>query len=365
MAEPRIPTWLDRAAAISWRYVFVLGAVYVTFLAISRITVVALPVIVGLFVAAVLSPVVQWLKGRGVRPILATWGTLLVLLPIVIGILALLISSLIDGLQPIGDAIGEALDSLIEWLQTGPLALSDVELDQYVNDLISQVQENAGAITTGVLGGATAAIEVLAGLFLTFVVVFFYLKDGDRAVQLVLERVEDPERIERGMVAAWRTVSGYMRGLAIVGLVDAVFIGIGLAIVGTPLVIPIMVLVFVGGFFPFVGALISGSVAVAVTFVNGGLTDALIVMAIVIAVQQIEGDVMYPIVFKQAVQLHPLVVLLAVGSGAAAFGLIGAFLAVPLTAMVVATYMAIAAEPSRGMINLLRSEPYDRTPKSD
>jgi len=108
-----------------------------------------------------------------------------------------------------------------------------------------------------------------------------------------------------------------------------------------------------------VGALISGAVAVAVTFVSGGLTDALIVMAIVIAVQQIEGDVLYPIVFKQAVQLHPLVVLLAVGSGAAAFGLIGAFLAVPLTAMVVAIYMAIADDPERAFLMLLRSAPYD------
>lgn len=361
MDDRKVPAWLDRAAALSWRYVFVLGAVYVTFLAITRVTVVVLPVVVGLFITSVLSPIVQWLKRRGLRPILATWLTLLVLLPVVVGIFVLLVSSLADGLQPIGDAISEAVDSLIEWLRTGPLGLSDVELDQYVNDIISQIQENAGAITSGVLGGATAAVELFAGLFLTFVVTFFYLKDGDRAAELLLERVEDPERIRRGFEAAWGTISGYMRGLAIVGLVDAVFIGVGLAIVGTPLIVPIMVLVFVGGFFPFVGALISGSVAVAVTFVNGGLTDALIVALIVIAVQQIEGDVMYPIVFKQAVQLHPLVVLLAVGAGAAAFGLIGAFLAVPLTAMVVATYMAVANEPERAFLMLLRAAPYERS----
>ncbi len=156
-----------------------------------------------------------------------------------------------------------------------------------------------------------------------------------------------------------------MRGLAIVGLIDAIFIGIGLAIVGTPLIIPIMVLVFVGGFFPFIGALISGAIAVAVTFVNGGLVDALIVTVIVIAVQQIEGDVMYPIVFKQAVQLHPLIVLLAVGAGASAFGLIGAFLAVPLTAMVVATYVAVAEEPERAFLMLLRAAPYERVPASE
>lgn len=361
MESPRVPEWLDRAAALSWRYVFVLGAVYVTFLAITRVSVVVLPVVLGLFITAVLNPVVQWLKSRGLRPILATWLTLLVLLPIVAGIGVLLISSLADGLQPIGDAISEAVDSLIEWLRTGPLGLTDVELDQYVNDIISQLQENAGAITSGVLGGATAAVELLAGLFLIFVVTFFYLKDGDRAAELLLERVPDPERTRRGLTAAWKTVSGYMRGLAIVGLVDAIFIGIGLAIVGTPLIVPIMVLVFLGGFFPFVGALISGSVAVAVTFVNGGLTDALIVVLIVIAVQQIEGDVMYPIVFKQAVQLHPLVVLLAVGVGAAAFGLIGAFLAVPLTAMVVATYVAVADDPEGAYLMLLRAAPYERS----
>ncbi len=149
-----------------------------------------------------------------------------------------------------------------------------------------------------------------------------------------------------------------MRGLATVGLVDAILIGIGLAILGTPLALPLAVLVFIGGFFPIVGAFVSGLVAVAVSFVNGGPTDALIVLAIVVGVQQLEGNVLYPIIFKRALELHPLVILLAIAVGGVAFGIVGAFLAVPLTAVAVAVGQATADDPDNNLISLLQTKPY-------
>jgi predicted PurR-regulated permease PerM len=272
-----------------------------------------------------------------------------------------LVPSFADGIEPLGEALDESVQSMTEWLSEGPLGLSQTDIEGYIDDAIAQIQDNAGAITTGVLGGATVAFEILTGLVFTLLVTFFYLKDGDRAYQGLLQRVTDPDHTRRGLEAAWRTLSGYVRGLAIVGLIDAIFIGIGLAIVGTPLVLPLMTLVFIGGFFPIIGAFISGLLAVAVSFVSGGLTDALIILAVVVGVQQVEGNVLHPIVFKKALSLHPLLILLAIGVGGVAFGIVGAFLAVPLTGMAIAVQQAVSDDPESSVVNLLTDRPYETT----
>jgi predicted PurR-regulated permease PerM len=174
--------------------------------------------------------------------------------------------------------------------------------------------------------------------------------------------VRRPERVEAALAAAWRTLSSYVRGLAMVGFIDGALIGVGLAIVGTPLVLPLAVLVFIGGFFPIVGAFVSGLVAVAVSFVNGGAGDAIIVLAIVVGVQQLEGHVLYPIIFKRVLALHPLVILLAIAIGGVAFGIVGAFLSVPLTAVAVSLHEALADDPDTSLVGLLGSRPYETMP---
>ena len=353
------PVWLRKTAAFSWRYLLVLAAAYITFRAVAVIKVVVLPILLGLFAASVLSPFVQRLKTRGWSPALATWGTILGLVPVVAVFVLFLVPSFADGIEPLGEAVDESVQSATEWLSEGPLGLSQTDIERYIEDATAQIQDNAGAITTGVLGGATVAVEIATGLVLTLLVTFFYLKDGDRAYQGLLQRVADPDRTRRGLEAAWRTLSGYVRGLAIIGLIDAIFIGIGLAIVGTPLVLPLMLLVFIGGFFPIIGAFISGLLAVAVSFVSGGATDALIILAVVVGVQQFEGNVLHPIVFKKALSLHPLVILLAIGVGGVAYGIVGAFLAVPLTGMAVAVQQAVSDDPESSVVNLLTDRPYE------
>ena len=353
------PVWLKKAAAFSWRYLLILAAVYITFRAVAIVKVVVLPIILGLFAASVLSPPVQRLKGRGWSPAIATWGTILGLVPVVAVFILFLVPSFADGIEPLGEALDESVQSVTEWLGEGPLGLSQTDIQGYIDDAIAQIEDNAGAITTGVLGGATVAFEIVTGLVLTLLVTFFYLKDGDRAYQGLLQRVSDPDRTRRGLEAAWRTLSGYVRGLAIVGLIDAIFIGIGLAIVGTPLVLPLMSLVFIGGFFPIIGAFISGLLAVAVSFVSGGATDALIILAVVVGVQQFEGNVLHPIVFKKALSLHPLLILIAIGVGGVAFGIVGVFLAVPLTGMAIAVHQAVSNDPESSVVNLLTDRPYE------
>lgn len=359
MTEQDSHGWLSRAAGVAWRYLVILAAIYVTFLALNIVHVVVIPLILALFLTSVLSPLVQWFKGRGWSPLIATWSALIVVIPVVVLIGLAVIPSLASGLGEIGQDVSAGVDQVRDWMREGPLALSESEIERYLEQAIDQARANISVISTGVLGGATVAFEVLTGAILSLLAAFFYLKDGDRAYAGLLERVGDTDRVSRGLQAAWGTLSSYIRGLATVGAIDAIFIGIGLALVGTPLVFPLMLLVFLGAFFPIIGAFLSGLVAVLVTLVNGGLGSALIVLGIVIAIQQIEGHVIYPIVFKRALELHPLIILVAIAVGGVAFGIIGAFLAVPLTAMLVSVHQATAPDPRNSLVALLSSRVYE------
>jgi putative heme transporter len=350
---------LDRAASFSWKYLLIIAAVAVTFYAVAVVKVVIIPMILAFFLAAVLSPITQWFKARGWSPMASTWVTIALVVPFFVGLVLLLVPSFAEGLGPLADDVTAAVDEFVEWLSTGPLQLSETDIQEYIEDALEALRDNLGGITSGILGGASVALEVVAGTVFTFLATFFYLKDGDRAYAALLRRIPNPDRAHDSMWAAWKTLSAYVRGLAIVGFVDALFIGIGLTLVGAPLVLPLSVLVFFGGFFPIVGAFLSGLLAVSVTFVNSGLTDALIVLAIVVAVQQVEGNVLHPIVFRRALSLHPLVILLSLTIGGVAFGIVGAFLAVPLTAMVIAWHKATVDDPDRSVVALLRSPIYD------
>jgi predicted PurR-regulated permease PerM len=352
-------TPFERAASFSWRYLVVLAAVAVTFYAVAVVKVVVIPLILAFFLSAVLSPPVQWFKSRGWSPLLATWAGIGIVLPFVVGLGLLVVPAFVSGLGPLTEDFETAADSFVQWLEDGPLDLSETEIDGYIDEAIQAFRDNLGGLTSGIVGGAALAVEVITGGVLLLIATFFYLKDGDQAYEGLLRRVRDRDRVHAAILSSWRTLSAYIRGLAIVGFVDALFIGIGLLIVGAPLVLPLSVLVFFGGFFPIIGAFLSGLLAVSVAFVHGGLTDALIVLGIVLGVQQVEGNVLHPIVFRRALALHPLVILMGIAIGGVAFGIVGAFLAVPLTAVVLAGHQAMASDPDGSLVALARTPIYD------
>lgn len=330
------------------------AAVYFGFQALQRVSVVVLATILALFPASLMWGPVQKLKRRGWRPLLATWVVLAASLLVLGAVIALIAPALVDGLGQLTTDLGVAYQDLLDWLVEGPLGLSAAEVERYTEMLSEQFSDQFSSLATGILSGAGVAIEALTGTFLALIVVFFILKDGDQVANKLLGRLSPvtADRARRGGRVAWTTLNRYVKGLATVGLVDAVAIGIGLLIVGVPLVLPLSVLVFLGAFFPVVGAFTSGLFAVAVTLVNSGPTDALIVLAIVIAVQQLEGDVILPLVFGRTMQLHPLVVLLALAIGGVAFGIVGAFLAVPVAAVAVAVSKELSPDPDRSLIAL-------------
>jgi predicted PurR-regulated permease PerM len=330
--EPGVPSSLRTAAAIAWRVLILAAVVFLLGLAVARLRLVVLPVFGALLAATFLAPPVSWLRGRGVPAGLASFAAIVGAIAVVGGISAALAPSVAGELEELDVSVTGGVDEVEEWLIEGPLSLSR----QNVNDLFDraeqELRDSSDVIASGALSGAAIALEAIAAALLGLVILFFLLKDGPRIWTFLIELF--PVRIRddvRGMGdRAWTTLGGFLRGTAIVAAIDAFFIGLTLALVGVPLVIPLAVITFFGGFVPIVGAFVAGFASAMVALVSNGLTAALIVVGATLAVQQIEGNLLQPLIVGRRVELHPIVVLLAVTTGGVLWGVLGAFVAVPV-----------------------------------
>lgn len=353
MNKDGVPLWLVRWGGIAWRLAAIGLVVFFGFRVLRTVSVVILAVVVAAFFAAVLWRPNDWLRSKKIPPALASLAVLTAAVLVLGGLIALVVPQVVASFDSLSEDIVEIGDQFEDWLINGPLGLTQTEIDEYRNSIVEWAQ------TTGsdsLLGGATAVLEVVTGFFLAVIVTFFLLKDGRRLVAGLVDRLPSSRSgdVAEAFRIARRTIAHYMGGIAIVGLFDAVLIGVALWLVGAPLVFPLAVLVFLGAFIPLVGAFVSGLLATVVAFVNGGLVDGAIILAVVIGVQQFEGDVIMPLVYGQTLKLHPLVILLGVAAGGIAFGLFGAFLAVPLIAVAVSIDEAVSDDPDSTYLSLAR-----------
>jgi predicted PurR-regulated permease PerM len=348
VTQPTHPA-LDRAAQLTWRSLVVAGGVVVVVFALAHLRILVLPAIIALLLSSVLVPPVQRLQRSGVPRLVATWLLLLGSLGALGGLVNLAAPSVADEFADLGPTVTEGIGQVKAWLVDGPLGLSQGQIDRYSDQIGEQVRSSGSSIASGVLAGAILAGEVVAGLLLTLVLVFFFVKDGDKICGFALAQVrpENQDLVKALGRRVWGAVGGYVRGTALVALVDATIIGVGLLLIGVPLVLPLALLVFFGAFFPLIGAVLAGTVAVLVALVSGGPGDALLALGVVVVVQQVEGDVLAPLVLGRAVRLHPIVILAVLTGGAVIGGLIGAFLAVPTAAVGVAVGAELKA---RGII---------------
>jgi putative heme transporter len=338
MAAPesdRIPSWYLTLAAHAWRFVAIVVAGWVLLYVIVRLRLVFIPVLVALLIASILIAPVTWLRDHGWRPLLATWTVLLASGLVIVGIFAAIVPIFVDQLSNVGQDFRDGADQVLKWLAEGPLEISEQEVDDYLERAGDQLRQNSSVITGGVVSGVTKTGEFLTGLLLTLVLVFFFLKDGAQIAGWFLRQFSNekkPHIAEMGR-RGFATLASYARGTAIIALVDGVLIGLALVIVGSPLALPLGVITFFASFFPIVGAVVAGIIAALVTLVTNGPADALIITAVIIAIQQIEGDVLQPIVMGRMVRLHPLAILLALTAGGILAGIAGAFVAVPVAAV--------------------------------
>lgn len=334
-----VPTWLRVGSEWALRLLLIGAAVYLLGKALGFLHIVVLPVALALLISTLLLPPKRWLAGRGFPPALATLATMLAALLLIAGVLTAIAPSIGNQVSDLGGGVEDGVRKATDFLSNKPFELSERDIDRRVDDALDTLRDNSGTITSGVRSGAVVLGEVITGLIITLLLTFFFLKDGRQIWSwlvwlLARGREDDIDTLGRKVYTA---LSGYIRGIALVGVVDAVLIGLALLIIGVPLVVPLMILTFFGAFIPLVGAFLAGLAAVLIALVSNGLVAAIIVLACIVLVQQIEGHLLYPILMSRTVHLHPAVIVLALATGGVVAGIVGVFLAVPVAAAISTT----------------------------
>jgi putative heme transporter len=300
----------------------------------AQLWVIVLPVLLALLLATVLWPPTAWLRRHGFRPALAATTVVGLGLLVLGGVIALLAVSITGGVAEIATSASGGIDAIRQWLAGPPLNLGQSRLDDLLGQATAQLQRSVSSIASSLATGVGALASGLVTVLLALVLAFLFIKDGPRFLPW-LRGVVGPtagKHLSEVLARIWKALAGFIHAQAAVALADAVFIGIGLVIVGVPLALPLAVLTFLGGFVPIVGALVAGGLAVLVALVSNGFTAAMIVLGIIVVVQQIEGNVLQPILQGRSLRLHAAVVILAVTAGGSLYGIAGAFLAVPVVA---------------------------------
>jgi predicted PurR-regulated permease PerM len=304
--------WADGLGRLAVRctqtlLVLALGALLVVVMV--RLRLVVVPVLIAILLAAAISPLVRLLQRVGLPPALAVWVSMLSGFLAIGAVVGIVVAGVRSQWEDLRTEAEEGLGELQRYLASGPVPIDEGQLDQARSAVVEALQGEQ--FRTGAIQGATVAVEAVAGVFLGAVILFFLLKDGERIWEFLLRPLSG-NRLGRMRLVGERSVDvlgGYVRGTAIIALVDSVIIGIALVVLGVPLALPLALVVFVGAFI------------------------ALIVLGVVIAVNQIEGDVLAPVVLGRALSLHPLAILLALTVGTILAGIIGALLSVPLAAV--------------------------------
>lgn len=325
-----------RIGVYAWALLGIVGVIVVLLFMIGRVSLVVFPLAIALFPAAVLNPLALRLKDAGLRDAavaaLLVIGTLLA----IAGLFTILIPLVSAEMDNISQQISDGIDDLRAFLQSGPFGLAPIEL----NELIDRAQEQVQAseiLQSGTVGSvAEGATRFLTGLVLFVIALFFYLKDGPSIAAWLRRQFPEAAQEDASQVGQriWITIGSYFRGQLLVAAIDAVGITAGLLILRVPLALPVGVLVFFGSLFPVIGAFVSGFVAVVIALATQGPGAALIVLGIVLAVQQFEGNVLQPLILGRATKLHPLAVVGALIAGGSLLGILGAFIAVPVAASV-------------------------------
>lgn len=304
-----------------------------------QVTIVVIPVLLALIIASAAFPLVERLRRWGWPSALATIVVLLAVV-VVLGLAIWLVVEMVIGQwDTLRDSTMSGVDAVLGWVQaTFGIVIDQAQLNTWFEQVRSFVftSQFASGAASGLTAGLSAVATFLTSAVLLIVVLFFFMKDGPVIWNFLLRPVEGARRRRFKLMGrrAVGVMGGYVRGTVIVALVDAVFIGIGLWIVGVPLAFPLAVIVFICAFIPVVGATLAGIIAALVTLVTNGFWPAVIVIAIVVMVNQLEGNLLQPVVLGRSLKLHELVVLLALTVGTVLGGIIGTLLSVPIAAVV-------------------------------
>ena len=330
-----IPYGVRIAASWSWRLGLIILMAGALVWLLSRVSFLLIPVMVAALLAGLLSPVKNWLRRNRVPNGLAVAMTILGFIGLVGGALALVGRQLVAGFSELWSEALTGIQKIQVWLADGPLHLTAAQIDQYLKEGTDALQNNSSSILSGALSFGSTAGHFAAGMILALFILIFFLLEGGRIWSFLVRLLPRKARAAAdgaGRVG-WSSMVSYVRVQMLVAFVDAVGIGVGAAILGVPLALPLGVLVFLGSFIPIVGALVTGAVAVLLALVANGWVNALIMLGIVLLVQQLESHILQPLIMGKAVKLHPVAVILAVAAGSYLAGIPGALFSVPILAV--------------------------------
>jgi predicted PurR-regulated permease PerM len=328
--------WADGLGTLATRALQVMIVVAIAaavIIGIQQVTVVTIPLVIALILASAFAPVMTWLRARGVPSLLATLLALLAIVVVLGGVGWLIVSAVRDQWDELYAQAEKGFQNLLAWAGTLPFEIDKAQIDEWVaslTDFVTSAQFGSGAIA-----GVGAVANFITGLVLMVVMLFFFLKDGPQMWAFLLRpfRGENYDRAVRVGDKTVSTLGSYVRGTATVAAVDAIGIYIGLLILQVPLAFPLAVLVFLLAFIPIVGATLAGILAALVALVTHGWFIALMVVGVVVLVNQLEGNLLQPFLMGRTMKLHAFVVLVALTVGTVLSGIVGAVLAVPITAV--------------------------------
>jgi predicted PurR-regulated permease PerM len=336
-AGAQVPSWLQRAAGWSWRLLLVGVVVYLAFRIASVLRLVVLPCVAALLLTALLQPLLARLRKLGLPNLAATWCTLLAAVAVLAGAGYLAASRTSADYPTLVTELKHSVHQLQTWLAGRPFHLRQKGLNDLSNRALAFLNQHKSMVAGTVLTGGKIVLETVAGLVLMLFVTFFFLKDGDRiwAWLVGFFGPDGRDRANRAGCAAWQSLVYYVRGTITVAAIHAVVIGLALWVLGIPLLVPLVILVFLAAFVPLVGILVAGALAVAVTLGTKGWIAALIIVAIFILENQLESHLLQPLVVGRMVRLHPLAIILVLAVGGVVAGIPGAVVAVPTSAALV------------------------------
>lgn len=354
-----IPYALDIGAAWSWRVLLLMAGIWALVKISGPVSTILVSVLVAAILAGLLYPAVAWLRSKKVGGGLATAAVEIGFIVAVLGLLALVGRQLVLGITDLSDQVTSGWQKLMDWLSQGPLNLSVDQLDQAVSSLGNTMKQHSSTIMNGAVSVGSTAGNIGTGVLITLFSLIFFLHEGERIWLFLVGLFPRAARqaVNGAGRRGWGSLVSYSRVQVFVAFIDAVGIGLSAFFLHVPLAMPLAVLVFLASFIPIAGALATGAMAVLLAFVANGPVNALIMLLMVLVVQQIESNILQPLVMGKAVSLHPLAVVLAVAVGSTIMGVVGALFAVPVMAVLNAVVGYLSRREWETDTNL-RTEPF-------
>jgi predicted PurR-regulated permease PerM len=334
-------------AAWSWRLLLTGLVIYVAFRLAVDLRLVVLPLIAAMLLTALLQPLAGWLRRHGFSPVPATWCPLLLALIVIAGAITLITNQIANQYQVLFNEVQHTIAQLRRSLAGPPFHLNQARLQSLSQGVLNYISQHKSVVAGTVLTGGKYLTEILAGLVLTLFITFFLMKDGPRIWSWLISGMSQQaqRRMHHAGDQAWRALVNYVHGTVVVAAIHAVILGVTLWLLGVPLLVPLIVLVFIAAFVPILGILVAGGLAILVALATKGWVAAVILLAVLIVENQIEGHLLQPLVVGRIIRLHPLAIILVLAVGAIVAGIPGAIIAVPIAAVITYAWPALRADP--------------------